>query len=262
MKIGIVGYGYVGQAMHRLFKDAVWAVQDPNVLVRAPGDISECDLAIICVPTPMATDGACDTSIVEEVASKITVPLVLIKSTVAPGTTERLNERHGERFAFSPEYLGEGGYFVPFWRYPDPHDAAKHSFVIFGGPRRITQQMVDVFTPVMGPHVTYSQTDSRTAEVVKYMENCWIATKVTWANEMYDACEALGIDYREARELWALDSRVDKMHSAVFPDKRGFGGKCIPKDLSAFIAACEARGYAPALLEAVRDTNARVRGEA
>lgn len=264
-KIGIVGPGYVGQGVYRMFGDQVCAMWSPsgksvpNEIKESGGATKEainlCDLVIICSPTPMKEDGSCDTSSVMEAASWVKVPVVLIKSTVTPGTTEFLNEKYGDRFAFSPEYMGEGHYFTPPWRYPDPQDMKSHTFQIFGGPRKVTNAIVDIFMRKMGPHVFFAQTDSRTAEVVKYMENSWGAMKVTFANEWFEIAKAHGVDYREVRELWALDSRVEKMHTAVFPDKRGFSGKCFPKDINAIVHSSRHRGYEPKIMAQVLESN-------
>jgi UDPglucose 6-dehydrogenase len=257
MDIGIVGHGFVGQAMGRLFGEQVKAIVDP-----AKGfdqDLSCCDVVIVCVPTPACYDGSCNTSIVWEVCSELNNELnnsfVIIKSTVAPGTTAQLNSDFGERHVFSPEFLGESAYFLPPWRYPDKGDASMHPVFIAGGPRELTKKAVDLFAARMGPAASYMQTDSTTAEVVKYMVNCWGATKVTWANEMSEACDALGVDYREARELWGMTGFADKMYTLVMG--KGFGGKCFPKDLGAFISSCLKAGYSPKLLEAVRWSNSR-----
>lgn len=262
--IGIVGPGYVGQGVYRLFGEqieAMWSPSGKSVPKEFHGGrdtkeaINTCDLVVVCSPTPMKEDGSCDTSMVEEAASWIIAPFVLIKSTVAPGTTEMLNKKYGDRFAFSPEYMGEGHYFTPPWKYPDPYDMKSHTFQIFGGPRKVTNEIVDIFVRKMGPHVFFAQTDSRTAEIVKYMENSWGAMKVTWANEFYEIAKVHGVDYREARELWALDSRVEKMHTAVFPDKRGFGGKCFPKDISAIVHSTRKKGYEPKIMAQVLESN-------
>lgn len=273
MEIAIVGYGYVGKAMRRLFEDKVVAIYDPYAqphlnyqpecekMGTTKEAVNKCDLVIVCVPTESTKDGSCDTTIVDETIKWLKTPLILIKSTVEPGTTERLVKEYKKDIAFSPEYIGEGNYFVPQWKYPHPTEVKYHTFQIFGGDKRITKQMVDIFVTVMGPHVFFAQTDSRTAEVVKYVENVWGAMKVTWANEMFDICEKIGVDYREMRELWALDSRTEKMHTAIFFPSRGFGGKCFPKDLHAFIKLAEKNGYNPKLLKEIWNTNARLRDE-
>jgi len=284
--IGIIGPGYVGQGVYRTFGDQVQAMYSPSgnsvneefkpalawrknypkgkdeiIAKREARDtkeaINKCDLVVICAPTPMAKDGSCNWSAVEDAVKWITAPFVLIKSTIPPGTTEYLNKTYGERFAFSPEYMGEGGYFTPFWKYPDPKNMIMHSFQIFGGPRKVTNAMVDIFIRKMGPHVFYAQTDSRTAEVVKHMENSWGGMKVTFVNEWYEIAKAHGVDYREVRELWALDERVEKMHTAVFPDKRGFGGKCFPKDINSIVFETRKKGYEPEIMAQILKSNAK-----
>ncbi|KKL71000.1 hypothetical protein LCGC14_2099270, partial [marine sediment metagenome] len=111
----------------------------------------------------------------------------------------------------------------------------------------------------LGPQLSYFATDAKTAELVKYMENAWLALQVTFAGEMYEVAQVLGADYNSARELWALDPRVSRWHTLVFPSNRGFGGKCLPKDLAAIIAAAKQAGYEPRLLEEIRATNRRFR---
>ena len=121
-KIGIIGYGYVGKAIERMlsphYSVRVWY---PNSGTNTKDEINESDLAIVCVPTPMSeefveSDGIrfyrCDTSIVEESIAWITTPVILIKSTVEIGTTDRLKEKYRKRICFSPEYVGEGKYHV------------------------------------------------------------------------------------------------------------------------------------------------------
>lgn len=275
--IVIIGMGYVGKAMFNLLKDhyniatkdnsrayKLWKKGD----VHGVDDYADVDheydiankakLAIVCVPTQMNPDGSCDTSIVEEVVMKLKIP-VLVKSTVPPGTIEELNSKRVEPdVCFSPEYIGEGKYEVKYWKgHPHPTNAKLHDFMIVGGKRKWTNYIVDMFSHVYGPSITYAQTDSRTAEFVKYFENVWGAAKVTFMNEMFECAKQLGVDYREARELWALDGRVEKMHSVVFPDKRGWSGKCYPKDLMAFIRAVQKAGYNPEFLKEVVNSNSR-----
>lgn len=263
MKIGIVGFGYVGKGIARLFGDNVFAIYDPGISQynydpKARADLfAQCDMTVICVPTNEKEGGECDTSIVYETAewlSKVQ-DVILLKSTVKPGTTDELNKKYGDKFAMSPEYMGEGGYFTPYWKYPDPKEMKMHSFQIFGGPRAVTKKVVDIFVRKIGPHAFYAQTTAKTAELVKYMENSWGAMKVIFANEWYDICETHGVDYREVRELWALDSRVEKMHTAVFTHKRGYGGKCFPKDVNAIIHATKEAGYDPRLMRMVQQRN-------
>lgn len=265
-----MGYGYVGRGIHRLFGKKVKAIYDPKPTDEAVTEarnlgyegefedrkaVSKCELTVICVPTPSKKDGSCDTSIVEKTVEWVDSPYILIKSTVKPGTTARLVKKTKKKIAFSPEYLGESRYFTPPWLYPDPREMKMHTFQVFGGEREVTNKLVDIFSPMMGPHVFYAQTNSTAAELVKYMENSWGAMKVIFCNEWFDICEAHGQDYREVRELWALDPRVQKMHTLVFPDKRGFGGKCFPKDVAGIVKATQETGYEPDLMKTVMKRN-------
>jgi UDPglucose 6-dehydrogenase len=268
--VAIVGYGYVGRGIHRLFGKRVKAIFDPAPTDEAVAEarglgyegkfddkaaVNKCELAVISVPTAMKPDGSCDVSLVEKSVEWLKTEYILIKSTVKPGTTAKLIKKTRKKIAFSPEYLGESRYFTPPWLYPDPREMKMHTFQIFGGSREVTNRMVDIFTAVMGPHVFYAQTDPTSAEIVKYIENSWGAMKVTFCNEWFDICKAHGVDYREVRELWALDPRVQKMHTAVFPDKRGFGGKCFPKDVAGIVKATQEAGYEPELMKTVLKRN-------
>jgi len=261
--VGIIGYGYVGKSMARLFPDAkIYDKFQPEYnSSRHKEDVNKCDLAIVCVPTPMKKNFSCDTSIVEDVVNWLETPLILIKSTVPPGTTLLLRTKMNKSVCFSPEYVGEGGYFIPEWLYPHPVKVETHTFLIVGGDKKDTSEIVDIFQEKLGPTKKYIQTDSTTAELTKYMENIWGATKVTFSNEFYSIAEAFGVDYNELRELFLLDSRTEPMHTSVFPNKRGFAGKCYPKDLHALIEAVREKGYTSLLLQEVVDTNIRLRKE-
>jgi hypothetical protein len=134
MKVGVVGLGFVGSGMRKLFGQSHQVVgYDPVVASSAKNDLDGAEITFICVPTPMAQDGAADISIVEEVVKWIKSPIIVIKSTVPPGTTDMLMARYRKNLHFSPEYMGEGKQFVAPWKYPDPRDARSHPFVIVGG---------------------------------------------------------------------------------------------------------------------------------
>jgi UDPglucose 6-dehydrogenase len=210
-------------------------------------NINSCDLVFLSVPTPMAADGSCDTSAVEDAISWIETP-ICIKSTVVPGTTERLVAETGRKIVCSPEYIGESATHP--WT-----TVVSCDFLIVGG-RRDVAEMVGQAHLACSPTLDCVYTDSRTAELCKYMENCYLATKVTFVNQFYDIAEAIGVDFEEVRKLWLLDSRIGSSHTTVTPE-RGFGGKCLPKDMSALIALMSTRGGAP-VLEAVMRYNSRL----
>jgi len=269
-RVGIVGYGYVGRAMWNFFRlhyDVV--VYDPAYprdaetgLTREGAQwvdqagINRCDLAVVCVPTPQSESGACNTSIVEHTVRWLETPLILLKSTVAIGTTDRLRAETGKRIVFSPEYCGESSYWTPY-RF---HTEVKETpFFTFGGAPEDTSVCVDFFLKVAGPVKTYRQTSAKAAEMAKYMENTFYAAKITFCYEMATLCANAGIDFNEVRELWLLDPRINPMHTAVFAENnKPFSGKCLPKDLAALIAFAEESGYAPEFLREVASSNERI----
>jgi nucleotide sugar dehydrogenase len=257
MKIAIIGHGYVGKGMERLFAPKyelaiVDVATQPDRSVAAGAD-----LAVVCVPTPESSSGAADVSAVEEVVRWVDAPLVLIKSTVPPGTTDRLARETGKAVHFSPEYMGEPTWFVPPWKYPDPRAPETHDFVIVGGEK--ADRVLDFFVTVMSPATRYMACTAMEAELAKYMENTWFATKVTFCNEFSRIADTFGVEYKKLRELWLLDPRMDPDHTIVFRDAPGFGGKCLPKDLAAIINASSEAGYEPQLLKAVQATNKVIR---
>ena len=253
-KIAIIGiYGHVGSSIAGLFEEREdYDIVGYDLDFGSKEGVNSCSLAIICVPTPEGRGGSCDTTIVEGVVSWLKTPLILIKSTIAPRTTETLKKRYKKRIVFSPEYYGESKYHQP-----KEWGAREWPYMIVGGDKEDCQQILDIFVPVLGPTKKYFITDATTAEVVKYWENVFGAMKVTFSNEMFEICKKFGVKYDEARELWAQDTRVSRCHTSVFVKNRGFSGKCFPKDLSAFIKASEEAGYEPSFLKEVQTSNAR-----
>lgn len=247
----IVGYGAVGRGIHELFPGA--HPYDPPQNMGSRDEVNRSRFAFLCVPTPMADDGSCDTSIVEDAVSWIESKVIVIRSTVPVGTTDRLRETTGKALVFQPEYGPAETPDHPF------NDLRKVRWAILGGDRRDTIQVADLYKTIFSADFTIQQTDARTAELTKYMENAFLALKVAFCNEMYDIAEAFGIDYNELRELWLLDPRIGSSHTFVHPHSRGFGGRCLPKDLSAIIDTARKAGVGPKLLEATRDANAAVR---
>lgn len=262
--VAIIGAGYVGKALAKMLekhyrlvivdKDTT-SVSNPDgtfstTTAQLRDQANACDLAFVCVPTPMLADGSCDTSAVTDVLAWLNAPVIVIKSTVPPGTTLALAMATGKRLVFSPEFVGEGKY-----RQPAPFDfnddMGKVPWLIVGGAPADRAYVLDVLVPVLGPSKRYFMLTSLEAEIVKYMENVYFATKVTFANEFKDICDKVGADYYAVREAWAADPRVDPMHTMVFPDARGYSGKCLPKDVAAIVSWAEENNVHVPLLAAV-----------
>ena len=208
-----------------------------------------CDLVFICVPTPIGRDGrSCDVSEVGECVDWIRAP-ICIRSTIPPGTVDRLFAATGKSIVFSPEYVGE----QPGHPWRNEGDCG---FLIVGGPPEACQLVVGAHALIPGLALKSYCTQARTAELCKYMENCFLATKVAFVNQFFDIAAALDVNFNDLRELWLADSRVGSSHSRV-TEERGFRGRCLPKDVSAMVATMEASGGAP-FLEAVLEYNARL----
>ena len=268
MKIGIVGQGYVGTAVKEVFSKhyevETYDLDKDKCSVDYLEDIVELsNIIFVCVPTPMKKDGSCDTSIVESVVKDIndmvisrnvSGRIVAIKSTIPPGTTNRLNkECHNISVIFNPEFLTEANFIEDF---------RNQSRIIIGGERPATTKLRQVYS-LLFPDATIVKTGSKTAEMVKYMTNTFLATKVSFANEMKMICDELKIDYDKVVEYSTYDERLGKSHWAVpGPDgKLGFGGSCFPKDINALIALSKDMRLYLHTLQGVWKTNLKVRPE-
>ena len=268
MNIGIVGQGYVGTAVKEVFSKhynvETYDLDKDKCSVDYLEDIVELsNIIFVCVPTPMKKDGSCDTSIVEAVVKDIndmvvsrnvSGRIVAIKSTIPPGTTNRLNkECHNISVIFNPEFLTEANFIDDF---------KNQNRIIIGGERPSTTKLRQVYSLAF-PNAKIVKTGSITAEMVKYFTNTFLATKVSFANEMYQICGRLGIDYDKVVEYSTYDERLGKSHWAVpGPDGHyGFGGSCFPKDINALIHLGLELDMTPEVLMAAWETNLEVRPE-
>jgi UDPglucose 6-dehydrogenase len=260
MKIGIVGYGYVGKAMFKYFNSHCETIYyDPYVSGSSTqSDINLCDIGVICVNTPANTDGSCDISIVEDTVKWLTTPLILIKSTIKIGTTKYLKDKYNKRIVFSPEYIGESTYDTGLYNFNQL--VKNHNFFIFGGDKKDTAYLVSVFQIISGPNKIYKQTDETSAEMAKYMENSFFATKLVFCYEFDQICKKMNIDYNEVRECWLLDPRIGSSHTCVFYNKNEpYDGKCLPKDLNSIIHSSIDLNYEPHFLMEVKNSNNRIK---
>jgi len=268
MKIGIVGQGYVGTAVKEVFSKhydvETYDLDKDKCSVDYLEDIVELsNIIFICVPTPMKKDGSCDTSIVEAVVKDIndmvvsrnvSGRIVAIKSTIPPGTTNRLNkECHNISVIFNPEFLTEANFIDDF---------KNQNRIIIGGERPSTTKLRQVYSLAF-PNVKIVKTGSITAEMVKYFTNTFLATKVSFANEMKMICDGLNIDYDKVVEYSTYDERLGKSHWAVpGPDgKLGFGGSCFPKDINALLDLANKFEIDVFTLDGAWETNLNIRPE-
>lgn len=259
--VGVVGYGYVGKAVEYGFKPNNEVLVHDKFLpsLSLPKVVSKSQIIFVCVPTPM--DRAyekIDLSIVEQVVGDIVKlakkykkrPIVVIKSTVIPGTTRKLGEKFKyQETAFNPEFLTEANYLDDF--------VNSDRIIVGGDVDWVRQRVVDLYRDSF-PKTKVFQTDPVTAEMVKYMANTFLATKVMFANEMYDLCEKLGIKYEEVKQMVVADRRIYDSHLDI-TTQRGFGGKCFPKDTVALLGLAEELGVNLSVLEAAWKKNLKIR---
>jgi len=260
MKIGIVGQGFVGNAVYQKFKEYYEVLTydlDETKSNSTFEEVSRCNYVFTCLPTPMNSDGSCNTDIVESVIKQIdeigVTKGIVVKSTIVPGTTESWNQKFNTNIVFNPEFLTERNAVK---------DYENQNRIILGGPRPTTTYLKRIFSKAF-PKAHIIKTDSTHAEMVKYLTNCFLATKVSFANEIYELCGELDIDYDKVVEYATYDERLGKSHWGVpgHDGDLGFGGHCFPKDLSALIQLSIQLGTCNNVLESVQITNNQVRSD-
>lgn len=231
-KVGVIGNGFVGEAQAFAFSpttDLRVYDLDPLKATHTLEEVNQCDFVFVCVPTPMRKDGSQDSSYIEKVFdSAVPNPIYIIKSTVLPGTTGKLEEKYPKLdIIFSPEFLTERTAKL---------DMVTQARIVLGGNPKLTTKVRNLFEQrFMNRHII--ETTSITAELIKYMNNTFFATKVSIINEFKILADAIGADWKDAIYGFASDSRIGDSHLHVpGPDGRlGYGGTCFPKDVNALL---------------------------
>lgn len=280
-KIGIIGQGFVGSSVREKFRESflVYAYDKYNQdscaifnreTVIQDGEkvsvsmiVKECDIVFVCVPTPMYENGECDTRIVESVIKDLAEEAelyerditVVLKSTVPPGTTMNLNEI-SNRVAvnFSPEFLTEANAVEDF---------KNQKRIVLGIDwAESINPISDIFSTAF-PDAELYLMNSNEAEMVKYMTNLFLATKVSFFNDMYQICQKSGISYDNVIDATMADPRIGKSHYMVpGPDgDLGYGGHCFPKDMNAMLYFAATKGIPVPTLAGAHTTNQIVRND-
>lgn len=249
--IAVMGVGWVGGALARQLESANFRVvrYDPPKGMGTDRELTTADVFFVCVPTPYRVDGGgFDLSFVESAVRAIPGgKVVIVKSTVWPGTTEGLQEKFPQhRFLFNPEFLREA----------TADDDMAHPDRQIVGFTDESESDADMVMSLL-PDAPFMKTMPATeAEFVKYFGNCFLAAKVVFANQMFDVCRALGLDYDMISACAAEDPRIGKSHLKVLHDGyRGYGGSCFPKDVRAMIQFAEKNGVDLPLLKIVETIN-------
>ena len=263
MKVGIIGNGFVGSAIAAgfgLHADIKIYDKNPVKNLNSFEETVDSDFVFVCVPTPMtsALGGEIDLTIINSVFDDITKinkrndNIFIVKSTVIPGTMENLIEKYKDlNIVFSPEFLTERAARLDF---------INASRIVLGGAPALTEQTEELFR-VRFPHTKIIKTDVTTAQFIKYIANCFFATKVGFMNEMRQAADRLGVNWTDMMNGLVSDGRIGNSHLDVpgHDGSWGFGGKCFPKDLNAFIHLFEEINIDPKIMKSVWQKNLEVR---
>ena len=231
MNVLIIGIGTVGSNLAKELAVLKPHLYDKYKGIDARQDGIRYDAAFVCVDTPMTCDSTCDLSEVRSAIRENDADVFVIKSTVLPGTVEKLSEETGKNVIFSPEYYG-GTQHCNNFRFP---------FTILGGKKEACVKVVQILQHVYDGTHSFRITDSRTAELVKYMENSYLAMKVSFCQQFFDIAEKTGVCYEELRELFTLDPRVEASHTFVYRDRPYWDSHCLNKDVRAIAEAYDAR---------------------
>lgn len=261
-KFGVIGFGFLGRALvHGFSLHADIKIYDKydNIYDPLEDTVNESDFIFIGVPTPMSSDGSQDlTNVYDAVRSVVAMAqsrkTIILRSTIIPGTTRKLAMKNLDHdFVFFPEFLTERTAKLDF---------INSSRIIFGGDSGVCHKLFRAFEPRF-PHTPFYITTWEGAEVSKYMANCFFAMKISFLNEFYDIAERIGVDYSKLRDMLLSDYRIGNSHTDVpgHDGHRGYGGKCFPKDVLAFIRWADSEGINVDMCKAANQVNDRIRTE-
>ena len=272
-KIGIVGNGFVGSAVQYGFSpnvgvDAEVRVYDVNSSKSThtlEETVNKSDFIFLSVPTPANKDGSINIDILDKALNDINEVserdnIVLVRSTVIPGTTRELQSKYTQlNLLFNPEFLTERSAKFDFIN--------QSRFIVGSSGQSINMMSAERFTDLIrdrfGDCVAVLETNYETAEMIKYMNNCFFATKISFMNEMHQIAEKSNVNWDDAVAGFVADGRIGHSHLGVpgHDGKFGFGGSCFPKDIQAMIDYAENIGVEPSVLRGTWEKNLQVRPE-
>lgn len=229
--IGIIGKGIVGEALFVGFQAIGHQVCVHDIkLDTTVSDVERSDVVFVCVPTVSLADGHCDTIVVESVLGELDTigyqGIVAIKSTVIPGTTQRLIDQYPNlRICFCPEFLKEKSAEADFLGNMDVLIVGTHD-------KDVYDTIVKVHKHI--PHNVADQLTPTEAEMAKYFCNVYNALRITFASGMYRVCGEIDVDYQKILAACIKRDNIDPNYLKAGINYIGYGGKCLPKDSSAF----------------------------
>jgi len=261
MIVGIIGNGFVGKATFQLkCKDIDILAYDINPASCVPqglvlADMNKCELVFISVPTPMSKNGSCHLNIIESVLKDLASidykGFVVLRSTVPVGTCDKLN------CYFMPEFLTEKNFIDDFINNKD------WMFGLLGKPEdeQMKEKISELFSLAHAndriKHNNLHFITNKEAEMIKMFKNCYLSTKVSFCNEIYQFCEQKQVNYEVVRALATADDRILSSHTRVpgHDGQKGFGGTCFPKDTSSLRYEMQQANMTPYILNAIIERN-------
>jgi UDPglucose 6-dehydrogenase len=255
VKLGVIGIGVVGGAVMHGFERLGHIVRGYDIKYETAklSDLRDAEAVFVCVPTPAAADGSCDASRVEGVVDQLAEMsysgLAVIKSTVPPGTTDRLQAMYTSmRLAFCPEFLRERAAVVDFY---ENHDVCVLGVYL---DRPDDEHVLREAHGDLPDHVAVMTPTE--AELSKYYSNVFNALRVVFANEFFEVCKTMGADYGVIKNAMVKRTTIADAYLDCNERFRGFGGVCLPKDTAAFAAHVRSLGLnSMKLFETIVDEN-------
>lgn len=252
-KIGVAGVGMVGIQVKRWFESKNFEVfaYDKFKNIGKEEDLQKADVVFLCLPTPHneKVNTGVDISIFFDFLKQFKEPKIfVIKSTVPPGSTELIQKKFpGHKFLHSPEFLTE----ATAWE-----DFSRPVFQLLGyteKSKNVAQKILDILPRSKKSNLTMKSSET---EIFKFARNAFFAVKVTFANQIYDLSQAFGADYDDIKKLMLEDPWIGGHHlEVIHKGYRGFGGKCLPKDLKTLIKVFKTKKLKPELFEAADRIN-------
>lgn len=256
MKVGIIGVGFVGTAVKHAFEIAghtTVCIDSAKGYTSTYDDLADCSAVFVCVPSPPLQDGSCDTSYLREVVTNLkNFNKVVISKTTAPADTYLELQQQLPNLVFAPEFLREASAI---------DDYLKQDFAIIGGSNKFCCDAEDIIKLVQRNVTQTIHVSITEACIVKYLENCFLATKVTFMNEIYHLCQKINVNYDIVKTAIQYDIRQGNSHFDVpGPDgKFGWGGSCFPKDTTAMLEYAAKHGVELSVLRQAVDKNKIIR---
>jgi len=269
MQIGIIGKGFVGSAVQFGFSPNVGCDAEVKIYDKDESKsthslnevVNESNFVFISVPTPASLDGKINLDILDnclkEVSSvsKNNDTIFLLRSTIIPGSSRKFQEKYSDlKLVFNPEFLTERSANFDF---------INQTRIILGGLKENTDKVANLFKWRFGNSIPIIQTNFESAELIKYMTNTFLATKVSFLNEMKLLSNKIDGDWENIIDGFVRDGRIGHSHLNVpgHDGKFGFGGSCFPKDIQAIIHFGESLNVEMSVLKGAWETNLKVRPE-